>query len=251
MSDKQDRIALRNVIDLERKYKFKQKFSDTLGLIDDTRKQTDSVELSMNTAIRSHETKLTDQEEKINSIEQEIESHDTSIKSSIESLSDISDSVLELSKKVDLKLDINAVNTAIDKKLTIGSWTPSLASDAISAYISQVGWFAKMGQIVIVGFAIRATCNPGYDGINISISGLPFTPLFSAAGGGVCSGAYVSGGNNFLGFIAETSGLITTRVQACNNTLTTNLITSSSDCCYPSGGGELTLSGTITFMSTS
>lgn len=132
-----------------------------------------------------------------------------------------------------------------------GIWTPTLNSSAISYYTTQYGWYSKMGQTVTVGFFIKATCNSGYQSTNISISGLPFTPMFSAAGGGMCSGAYISGGFNFQCFIAETSGQITTRVQSCNNTSATNLSTSASGCCYRSSGGEITLSGTITFMSNS
>ena len=132
-----------------------------------------------------------------------------------------------------------------------GIWTPSLNSSAISSYTTQYGWYSKMGQTVTVGFFIKATCRSGYDSTNISISGLPFTPMFSAAGGGMCSGTYVSAGFDFQCFVAETSGSITTRVQACNNTTNGNLSTSSSGCKYRSGGGELTLSGTITFIANS
>jgi hypothetical protein len=132
-----------------------------------------------------------------------------------------------------------------------GIWTPSLNSSAVSSYTTQYGWYSKMGQTVSVGFFIKATCNSGYHSTNISISGLPFTPLFSAAGGGMCSGAYISGGYNFQCYVAETGGYITARVQSCNNTSATNIGTSASGCCYRNGGGEITLSGTITFMSNS
>lgn len=132
-----------------------------------------------------------------------------------------------------------------------GTWAPYLNSSAVSSYTTQYGWYSKIGQYVTVGFFIKATCNSGYQSTNISITGLPFTPMFSAAGGGMCSGAYVSAGFNFQCFVAETSGSITTRVQACNNTSDTNLNTSSSGCRYRNGGGELTLSGTIIFMANS
>jgi hypothetical protein len=102
-----------------------------------------------------------------------------------------------------------------------------------------------------VGFFIKATCNSGYDTININIADLPFTPSCASAGGGMCSGAYVSAGFNFQCFVAETTGNITTRVQACNNTSATNLSTSSSGCKFRSGGGEITLSGTITYVTNS
>jgi hypothetical protein len=134
---------------------------------------------------------------------------------------------------------------------TCDFWSPELNPAVVSSYTTQFGWYTKFNQTVTVGFCIKATCRSGYDSTTISISGLPFTPLFNAAGGGMCSGAYVSGGFNFQCFVAETSGTITTRVQACNNTSATNLSTSASGCCYRSGGGEITLSGTITYMSNS
>ena len=42
MSTKQDRVAPRTATDLERKYNFGERFSEILGLIDDTRKDVDS-----------------------------------------------------------------------------------------------------------------------------------------------------------------------------------------------------------------
>ena len=132
-----------------------------------------------------------------------------------------------------------------------GIWTPSLNSAVVSSYTTQYGWYSKVNQAVTVGFIVKATCRSGYDSTTISISGLPFTPMFTTAGGGMCSGAYVGGGFTFQCFVAETSGSISTRVQASNNTTATNLATSASGCNYPSGGGVVTISGTITFMSNS
>lgn len=132
-----------------------------------------------------------------------------------------------------------------------GTWTPSLNSAAVSSYTTQYGWYSKVNQAVTVGFCIKATCKSGYDSTAISITGLPFTPMFTATGGGMCSGVYVSAGFNFQCFAAETSATITTRVQSCNHTSQTNLSTSASGCFYRNSGGEITLSGTITFMSNS
>jgi hypothetical protein len=129
-----------------------------------------------------------------------------------------------------------------------GIWTPSLNSSAVSSYTTQYGWYMKMGQTVTVGFFIKATCKSGYNSTVVSISGLPYTPMFSAAGGGMCSGAYLSAGFDFQCFVAETSGSVTTRVQPCNNTSAANIGTSASGVFYRSGGGEITLSGTITYM---
>lgn len=132
-----------------------------------------------------------------------------------------------------------------------GIWTPSLNSSAISSYTTQYGWYSKMGQTVTIGFYIKATCRSGYNSTSISISGVPFTPMYTAAGGGMCSGAYVAANQTFQCFVVETNKTITVRTQACNNTTATNLTTSASGCFYRSSGGEITLSGTITFIANS
>lgn len=48
-STKQDRVAPRTATDLERKYNFGQKFSEILGLIDDTRKDVDATSSEVRT----------------------------------------------------------------------------------------------------------------------------------------------------------------------------------------------------------
>lgn len=131
---------------------------------------------------------------------------------------------------------------------TNGTWTPSLSSSAISSYTVRQGWYQQVGNVVTLGFNIKATCNSGYNSTSISISGLPVTPRYDASGGGMCSGAYVSAGFNFECWVASTSGTITGRVQACNNTTAANLSTSASGLFYRSGGGEITLSGTICYI---
>lgn len=127
-----------------------------------------------------------------------------------------------------------------------GTWEPQLTCPGV--YWSRNGWYIKSGNVVTVGFHIKMTCDSGYNNYNVIITGLPFIPAIAAAGGGMCSGAYVSGGFNFLSFVAETNGDITTRVQSCNHTAAGNLATSASGCWYPSGNGDITLSGTITYM---
>lgn len=130
---------------------------------------------------------------------------------------------------------------------TAGSWTPSLNSSAISSYTTRQGWYNKVGSVITIGFFIKANCNSGYQSTSISISGLPYTPSYAVCGGGMCSGAYISGGMNFQCWNADTSGNITARVQQSNNTSATNLSTSASGCFYRNGGGEITLSGTICY----
>ena len=132
-----------------------------------------------------------------------------------------------------------------------GEWTPTLNSSAISYYTTQAGWYNKVGQTVTVGFFIKANCRSGNETVHIEIGGLPYNPAYSSAGGGMCSGAYVGANKTFQCFVAESGYKITTRVQACNNTIDTNLSTSGVGCNYRSGGGEITLSGTITYITNS
>ena len=166
-------------------------------------------------------------------------------------ISEPTDDVMYIkAKRVDF--DANSVNVYGNPipVLEKGVWTPYLNTAAVSSYTTQYGWYSKMGQTVSVGFYIKANCNSGYTNTAIKIVGLPYIPMFSAAGGGMCSGAYVSAGFNFQCFVAEIDNSITMRVQSCNHTASTNLSTSASGCWYRSGGGEITLSGTITYMAT-
>jgi hypothetical protein len=131
---------------------------------------------------------------------------------------------------------------------TAGSWTPTLSTAAaVSSYNTRSGWYVRIGNVVTVGFNISASCNSGYNGTAIAITGLPFTPITNAFGGGVMFGAYVGAGFCFEAWAANTSGQIGPRLQPCNPTAAGNLQISST-AYYPSGGGSLTLGGTITYI---
>lgn len=129
-----------------------------------------------------------------------------------------------------------------------GEWTPYLNLIFVESYTNQSGWYQKNGNVVSVGFYIKATCKSGYEMGGIEVYGLPFAPSVAASGGGMCSGAYVSAGFNFQCWVAGTNSIITARVQACNNTSADNLATSASGLFCRKGGGEITLSGTITYI---
>ena len=131
---------------------------------------------------------------------------------------------------------------------TNGTWTPTLSSAAISSYTIRQGWYQQIGNVVVLGFNIKATCNSGYTSTSISISGVPVTPRYDASGGGICSGVYVSAGFNFECWVVSTEGTIAGRVQSCNNTSAANLSTSASGLFYRSSGGEITLGGTICYI---
>ncbi len=155
-------------------------------------------------------------------------------------------------------INLNASNLYIggDKvpSISYGTWTPQLQDvDGFFSYSSQNGWYNKVGNVVTVGFFIKAECidyllsSPG-----VEIGGLPYIPVYPASGGGICSGAFVLKNCNFQCFVAETGGHITTRVQACNNTNDEILNTSAIGCFYPSVvGNQITLSGTITYITDS
>lgn len=146
-------------------------------------------------------------------------------------------------------LDLEVVNITKEGKpvafAEYGGWAPSFTVP-VSYSQEPLGWYSKNGSVVTVGFRIKATCADSTGANNIVIYGLPFTPYYSAAGGGLCSGAIIQGSNNFQCFVAETNGTITTRVQACDYTSGANLSTSATGCKFPYG--EFTLSGTITYV---
>lgn len=138
-----------------------------------------------------------------------------------------------------LKVNNNAVAFA-----EYGVWTPTIY--ATNSPSTASGWYCKCGNVVTIGFFLKTYCNTASNQYVI-IGGLPFTPAVQASGGGMCSGATVAANKNFQCFSVETSGIITTRVQACNNTTDSSLQTSASGCYLPTSG-EITLSGTITYM---
>ena len=112
MSEKQDRTYARTAQDIERKYSFGKTFADMLGLINENRDKVDSVESSLRSEIKiSQETTLKRTEEEIVA---------TAKKELNDSISAISESVSELSSEVEMKLDANAVNIAIEKELANG-----------------------------------------------------------------------------------------------------------------------------------
>lgn len=113
MSEKQDRTYARTAQDIERKYSFGKTFADMLGLINDNRDKVDSVESYLGRT--EHSTTLKrDTEEIVMTATESIE------KRLGDSIAGVSDDVSELSSKVELKLDANAVNIAIDKKMAEG-----------------------------------------------------------------------------------------------------------------------------------
>jgi hypothetical protein len=122
MSSKQDVVAARTATDIERKYNFGKKFSEILGLIDDSRDKVDSVESSLRNEIKETATTLSRNTEEI------VMSATENVKTELtKSISDVEDSVewvektvAEVSKQVELKVDADGVNIAIEKRIAEG-----------------------------------------------------------------------------------------------------------------------------------
>lgn len=130
---------------------------------------------------------------------------------------------------------------------TAGTWTPSLNSSAVSSYTVRQGWYQKVGNIVTIGFQIKATINSGYSSTALSITGAPFTPAYMAAGGGIAHNINITAGHNFEAWVISDTGAISARTQPCNGTAAGNLQIGSSTY-YPTGTGTLvTLAGTICY----
>ena len=111
ISNKQDRAYARTAQDIERKYAFGKTFADMLGLINDNRDKVDSVESSLRDEIREQSTTLyRDTQQIVMEAKKEVTA----------SIADVDDKVAELSSKVELKLDSNAVNIAIENKMAEG-----------------------------------------------------------------------------------------------------------------------------------
>ena len=108
MSVKQDRSAARTAADIERKYSFGKKFSEILGLIDDSRDKVDSVESTLRGEITKTETTLRRDTESIVATAKE------------DITKTVDGKITEISKEVEVKVDSDAVNIAIEKRLASG-----------------------------------------------------------------------------------------------------------------------------------
>jgi thioredoxin reductase len=108
MSEKQDRSYARTAQDLERKYQFGKTFAEMLGLINDSRDKVDAVSSGLRDEITKQATELSRTAEEIK------------LMATKEELSKVDDQVSSLERKVEMKLDADAVSIAIEKKMADG-----------------------------------------------------------------------------------------------------------------------------------
>jgi hypothetical protein len=111
ISTKQDRTYARTAQDIERKYSFGKTFADMLGLINENRDKVDSVESSLRDEITEQSTTLKrDAEQIVMEAKREMTS----------SITDVDDKVTELSSKVEMQIDADAVSIIVEKELANG-----------------------------------------------------------------------------------------------------------------------------------
>jgi hypothetical protein len=130
-----------------------------------------------------------------------------------------------------------------------GSWMPTLYPSAVSSYDVRKGWYQRLGNVVTIGWQIKANIRSSYHTTTVEISGAPFVPAYAAFGGGVAYNLLVPTGFIFEGWALSpnsdgTAGIITARLQPSESN---GNLTISSTSWYPSGGGQVTLAGTICF----
>jgi hypothetical protein len=104
MSVKQDRTGARTATDLERKYQFGKRFAEILGIASDARDKVDSVESYLFDEDEEHSTALKRDTEQI------VATATSSIKTD----------VIDLKKKVEVKVDSNSVDIAIENAILNG-----------------------------------------------------------------------------------------------------------------------------------
>lgn len=135
-----------------------------------------------------------------------------------------------------------------DSGATYDTWTPRLGdASAVLGYDVSEGWYQKVGNVVTIGWNLKAETNSGYEDTELYIYNVPFTPSVNAFGGGVAFNIYTTGDFIFEGWCIGTNGRITARLQPCEKASAGNLQIASK-CCYPDGGGNVTLAGTICYM---
>lgn len=158
-----------------------------------------------------------------------------------------------ITEAADDELTIHAEKIILDGEVSFsgsggsaesGSWTPKLASSAISSYSVRDGWYQIVGDVCTLGFLITATANSGYNTSPIEITGFPYEVETRGAGGGTAYNVYTGAGFCFNAWWIDEEGSITGRMVPSNNTAAGNQ-SITTNCCYPSGGGSMTLSGTI------
>lgn len=175
MAVKQDGVSPRTASDLERKYQFGKTFSEMLGLIDDTRKDVDSVESTLRNEITEQATTLSRSTEEI------VMTATEQIRTEMgDSISGVNETISELNRKVEMKLDANAVSIVVKEELAQGvdqvqtesgyrfdkdGLTISKTGEEMSNVLDNTGMYVKRA-----GDNILTANNNGVEAVNLHAS---------------------------------------------------------------------------------
>lgn len=151
---------------------------------------------------------------------------------------------------ISLNADISTPYGSIE----CGEWTPQLyPPDAVNGrYEVQKGWYQKVGNVVTIGWQIKADTKSTYNSSLVMIMDfdekLPL-PSSDAFGGGVAFNVYTTEDFIFEGWAINTSGIITARLQPCEKYESGNLQISSG-AFYPIAADKMqvSLAGTICYL---
>lgn len=175
MAVKQDGVSPRTATDLERKYQFGKTFSEMLGLIDDTRKDVDSVESTLRNEITEQATTLSRSTEEI------VMTATEQVRTEMgDSISGVNETISELNKKVEMKLDADAVSIVVENELAKGvdrvqtetgyrfdkdGLTISKTGEEMSNILDNTGMYVKRS-----GDDILTANNNGVEAVNLHAS---------------------------------------------------------------------------------
>jgi pyridoxine 5'-phosphate synthase PdxJ len=175
MAVKQDGVSPRTASDLERKYQFGKTFSEMLGLIDDTRKDVDSVESTLRNEITEQATTLSRSTGEI------VMTATEQIRTEMgDSISGVNETISELNRKVEMKLDANAVSIVVKEELAQGvdqvqtesgyrfdkdGLTISKTGEEMSNVLDNTGMYVKRA-----GDNILTANNNGVEAVNLHAS---------------------------------------------------------------------------------
>lgn len=131
-----------------------------------------------------------------------------------------------------------------------GTWTPRFTNEnALDEYITNSGWYQKVGNVVTIGWYLEASVYKGYTTTELKIAGCPFGATHHSFGGGIMYGPYIAAGLAFEGWVLN-GNTIGARLQPCNNTSAGDL-NISQYAYFPQKTSPVKLSGTICFMTNS
>lgn len=148
-------------------------------------------------------------------------------------------------------INLSATNVvAINGWSVCGTWKPELNNESfVETWEVRSGWYQRLGNVITIGWQIKAKIYSGHENALFSIENIPATPAVNAFGGGVAFGLYAPYEDYvFECWCANTNNQITARLQPCNKASDKNLNVLSDGIFYPNGGGYVTLAGTICYM---